>query len=175
METLEAIHTRRSVRSFTDEPVSDEDLQIIIKAAAAAPCGGNAQMWTFISVRDQKRITAMRTLSPGIIGKPTAVIVMCLDQRRSTTDLEGGMDIIPYFDIGAALQNISLASHDIGLGSCAIGSFHPQALVSFFDLPEEVEPVLLVVLGKPRRTPRSPSKLPLEEIHFQEKYEEPNG
>lgn len=175
METLEAIHTRRSVRSFTDEPITDEALQIIIRAAAAAPSHGNAQMWTFISVRNQKRITAMRTLSPGIIGNPTAVIVMCLDYRRSTTDPEGSLDIMPFFDIGAALQNISLASHDIGLGSCAIGSFHTQALVSFFGLPEEVEPVLLVVLGKTRRIPHSPRKRPFEEIHFQEKYEEPNG
>jgi nitroreductase len=175
METLEAIHTRRSVRAFTDEPVSDEELLTVIKAAAAAPSGGNAQMWTFISVRDPKRITAMRALSPGIIGKPTAVIVMCLDQRRRTTNPEGELDIMPYFDIGAALQNISLAAHDIGLGSCAIGSFHPPALAKFFNLPEEVMPVLLVVVGKPRRIPRSPRKLPLEAIHFQERYEEANG
>jgi albonoursin synthase len=175
METLEAIHARRSVRSFTDEPISDESLQIIIEAAVAAPSHGNAQMWTFISVRDQKRITAMRTLSPGIIGNPTAVIVMCLDQRRSTTEQEGSVDIMPFFDIGAAFQNISLAAHDIGLGSCAIGSFHSQALRSFFSLPEEVAPVLLVVLGEPRRIPQSPPKRPVEEIHFQEKYEEPNG
>ena len=175
MQTLEAIHSRRSIRAFTEEPVSDEDLNTIISAAAAAPTGGNAQMWSFISVRNPKRIAAMRALSPGIIGQPTAVIVMCLDQRRRTTNPEGALDIMPFFDIGAALQNISLAAHDIGLGSCAIGSFHPKALSQFFGLPESMEPVLLVVLGTPRRVPRSPRKLPLEEIHFAEKYEEPNG
>lgn len=171
MQTLEAIHTRRSIRAFTDEPVSDEDLLTIIKAGAAAPTGGNAQMWVFISVRDKKRIAALRALSPGIIGLPTAVIVMCLDERRRTAEPEGSLDIMPYFDIGAALQNISLAAQEVGLGSCAIGSFHPGALVSFLNLPEGVKPVLLVVLGKPKRTPKSPRKRPLEEIHFHEKYE----
>jgi nitroreductase len=175
MQTLEAIHSRRSIRAFSEAPVSDEDMKTIIEAAAAAPTGGNAQMWAFISVRNPKRIAAMRALSPGIIGQPTAVIIMCLDQRRRTTNPEGALDIMPYFDIGAALQNISLAAHDLGLGSCAIGSFHPKALGSFFNLPDSVEPVLLVVLGKPRKVPRSPRKLPLEEIHHQEKYEEPNG
>jgi hypothetical protein len=48
-------------------------------------------------------------------------------------------------------------------------------LVQFFSLPEGVNPVLLVVLGTPRKIPRSPRKRPLEEIHFEEKYEEANG
>ena len=170
MQTLEAIHSRRSIRAFTDDPVSDEDLLTIIKAGAAAPSGGNAQMWTFISVRDKKRIAALRSLSPGIIGLPSAVVAMCLDESRRTTNPEGSLDIMPFFDIGAALQNILLAAHDVGLGGCAIGSFHPQALSALLKLPESLEPKLLVVLGKPKKTPRQPRQRPLEEIHFQEKY-----
>ena len=171
MQTLEAIHSRRSIRAFTDDPVSDEDLETIIKAGAAAPSGGNAQMWVFVSVRDKKRIAALRALSPGIIGLPTAVVAMCLDKGRQTTNPESGMDVMQRYDIGAALQNISLAAHDIGLGSCAIGSFHPQAVSSFLKLPDNVEPCLLVVLGKPKVTPRGPRKRPIEEVYFHEKYE----
>jgi nitroreductase len=171
MQTLEAIHSRRSIRAFTDDPVSDEDLETIIKAAGAAPSGGNDQMWIFVSMRDKKRIAALRALSPGIVGKPTAIIAMCLDKRLQTTNPEGSMDVMQRYDIGAALENISLAAHDIGLGSCAIGSFHPQAVSSFLKLPENVEPCLLVVIGKPKAIPRGPRKRPIEEIHFHEKYE----
>jgi len=175
METFDAIHTRRSVRAFTDEPVTDEDLDAIIRAAAAAPSAGNAQMWAFVAVREEKRIKAVQALSPGIIGKPAAVIVMCLDQGRRASIAEGAVDIMPYFDIGAALQNISLAAHDLGLGSCAIGSFHPAGLAGLLNLPDSMQPVLLVTLGTPRKVPRVPRKLPLEEIFFQEQYRESDG
>lgn len=171
MQTLEAIHTRRSIRAFTGDPVSDEDLQTIIEAGAAAPSGGNAQMWVFVSLRDKKRIAALRALAPGIIGVPPAVVVLCLDNRKRTASPEGKLAVMPRYDIGTALQNILLAAHEIGLGGCAIGSFHPEALASFLKLPENVEPCLLVTLGKPKVTPSRPRKRPIEEIHFHERYE----
>jgi albonoursin synthase len=171
METQEAISSRRSIRAFTSDPVTDADMQKIIQAAVSAPNGGNAQMWVFISVRDPKRIAALRTLAPGIIGTPTAVIVMCLNKQRRTASAEGRLAAMPYFDLGAALQNILLAAHDIGLGGCAIGSFHPQGIASFLNLPENVEPCLLVVIGKPRVVPSEPRKRPLNEVYFEEKYD----
>ena len=171
MQTLEAIHSRRSIRAFAADPVSDQDLETIISAAAAAPSGGNAQMWIFISIREKRRIAALRTLAPGIIGLPTAVVVMCLDHSRQTAKPEGKMAVMPRYDIGAALQNILLAAHDVGLGGCAIGSFHEQAISSFLKLPENVEPCLLVVLGKPNVSPSAPRQRPMEEVHFYEKFE----
>lgn len=171
MQTLDAIHSRRSIRAFTADPVSDQDLQTIISAGAAAPSGGNAQMWAFISVREKKRIAALRALAPGIIGLPAAVVVMCLDNSRQTANPEGKLGVMPRYDIGAALQNILLAAHDVGLGGCAIGSFHSQAICSFLKLPENIEPCLLVVLGKPKVSPSAPRQRPIEEIHFYEKYE----
>jgi nitroreductase len=171
MQTLEAIHSRRSIRAFTADPVSDQDLETIINAAAAAPSGGNAQMWVFVSIREEKRIAALRSLAPGIIGLPTAVVVMCLDSSRQTAKPDDELDVMPRYDIGAALQNILLAAHEIGLGGCAIGSFHSQAISSFLKLPARLEPCLLVLLGKPKVSPPAPRKRPIEEIHFYEKYE----
>ena len=171
MQTLETIHSRRSIRSFTPDPVSEGDLLTIIQAAAAAPSGGNAQMWVFISICDPKRIMALRALAPGIIGNPAALIVMCLDLRRRTARPEGRLEVMPYYDLGAALQNILLAAADIGLGGCAVGSLHTEGLRAFLNLPETIEPCLLVTLGKPKVIPRQPSRRPLEEIYFRERYE----
>lgn len=175
MQTLEAIFTRRSVRSFAPDPISDQDLQTIVKAAAAAPSAGNAQMWVFITIRDPQRLAALRALAPGIIGRPTAVIIMCLDHTRQKEKGEGKITNMPFYDIGAAMQNILLTAHDAGLGGCAIGSFHPQGLAAFLRLPESMEPCLLVTLGKPKVTPNSPRKRPLEEVFFEETYEAPDG
>ncbi|GAP40132.1 nitroreductase family protein [Flexilinea flocculi] len=168
METLEAIRTRRSVRSYTSEPIDDADLQKIIEAAASAPSGGNSQSWLFISVCEPKQIARMRAICPGIIGIPSGIIVLCLDFRGQKKEV---LPIIKYLDIGAAMQNILLAAHDLGLGGCAIGSFHVEGVKEFLKIPEQVEPVLLIVLGKPRSIPSAPRKKLLQEIYFQESFE----
>jgi len=175
MQTLEAIHTRRSIRAFTTDPISEDAMLTIVRAAAAAPSGGNAQMWAFIGIREPGRLASLRALCPGIIGKPAGVIVLCLDLRRRTAKPEGQLQVMPYFDIGAAMQNILLAAHDLGLGGCAVGSFHAKGLRAFLNLPEAVEPCLLVVLGRPKFIPASPPKRPLEEIYFSERYEADDG
>jgi nitroreductase len=173
MKTMEAIFTRRSVRSFTPDPVSDEDLQTIIQAAAAAPSGGNAQRRLFVSVRQPRRIAALRALAPGIIGMPPAVLILCLDRRGSPS----GIALSPslYYDIGAALQNVLLTAHDSGLGACPVGSFHPKGVAALLDLPEGVEPYLLLALGKPKFTPPPPHKRSLDEIFYQERFEARHG
>ncbi len=169
METLEAIRTRRSIRSYTSEPLKDADLQKIIEAAVSAPSGGNSQSWLFFSVCEPKRIAGMRAICPGIIGIPSGIIILCLDFRGQKKEV---LPIIKYLDIGAAMQNILLAAHDLGLGGCAIGSFHVEGVKEFLNIPEHVEPILLTVLGKPKSLPSAPKKKPLQEIYFQESYKE---
>jgi nitroreductase len=60
----------------------------------------------------------------------------------------------------------------MGLGGCPIGSFHKAGVASFLRLPKDLEPVLLVTLGRPRVVPSAPRKRPLEEVYFRETYEE---
>jgi nitroreductase len=175
VQTLEAIYTRRSVRAFLDECVSDQQMETIIQAAAAAPSGGNAQMRIFISVRNPRRIAAVRALSPGIIGLPPAVIVLCLDRRNQPGLVHRKELAMADYEVGAALQNILLAAQELGLGACAVGSFHTNGLAAFLNLPEGVEPCLLVVLGKPKLVPPAPFKRKLNEIYFREQFEAGHG
>ncbi|NPV86656.1 MAG: nitroreductase family protein [Anaerolineae bacterium] len=172
MNTLDAILTRRSIRSFTPEPIPNEIMQTIIQAAAAAPSGGNAQNWCFISICDPQRIQALRALSPGIIGNPAAVIVLCIDKDRVTDTKEGDLAQMVLIDLGAAMQNILLSAHALGYGGCAIGSYHKQAVARFLKLPENLDIRLLIVLGKPKHIPKCPPKRALKEIYHQEQYRE---
>lgn len=169
MNTIEAIHARRSIRSFTSDPLSDEDLLILIQAAAAAPSGSNAQAWVFIAIRNPKRLLAVQSLSPGIISKPAAVIVLCADHRQ-TPHFDQTTNLMIAYDIGAALQNILLAATELGLGGCPVASFNKPGLIRLLKLPEGVEPKLLVTIGKPKFIPEKPPKKPLEEIFFEETY-----
>ncbi len=173
MQTLETIFSRRSIRGFTPEPVSDEQMETIIRAGAAAPSGGNAQKRIFLTVRQPQRISALRALAPGIIGLPAAVVILCLDQRDSRPG--EALSVSLHYDIGAALQNILLAAHDAGLGACPVGSFHAKAVAVFLNLPDGVVPCLLVVLGNPIVTLSAPPKRSLDEIYFKEGYKVPHG
>jgi len=172
MQTLDTIFSRRSVRAFTEEALSQETLDTLIRAAAAAPTASNAQPWAFLTVRDPRRLEALRALSPGIIGRPPAVVVMCLDRRRRQLTSEGTFDEMAWIDLGAALENLLLAAHEMGYGGCPIGSFHKSGVTRFLGLPEHLEPVLLVTLGRPRVVPGAPAKRPIEEVYFKESYEE---
>lgn len=174
METLEAIFSRRSIRDFTPEPVSDEALQTILQAAVAAPSGSNAQKRIFITIQNQRRIAALRALAPGIIGIPAAVVVICLDLRANPKEALAAPDPTLQISIGAALQNLLLAAHASGLGACPVASFHEKGLAIFLGLPEGIIPCLLVVVGKPRFIPSAPAKKPLKEVYFQERYEAPD-
>lgn len=173
METLEAIHSRRSVRAFTEEPIPEELLRQALQAAAAAASGGNVQPWGFVLVRDPHRLQALRALAPGIIGQPTALVAICLDAQRAER-LGGALGPrLAWIDIGLATQNLLLAAHDLGLEACPIGSFHRQAVALFLDLPSHVRPVLLIALGYPQAKPPSPGRRPLAEVCFAECWGEP--
>jgi nitroreductase len=170
METLKAIHTRRSVRAFTAEPVPDNLLREVLKAAAASASGGNVQPWGFVLVQEPRRLQALRALAPGIIGEPTAVVAICLDRDRASHKSGLLGECIAWLDIGLATQNILLAAHDLGLGACPIGSFHQAAVALFLELPEQVQPVLLVALGYPAVRPTPPGRRPLDEVCFAEQW-----
>ena len=64
MDVFEAIHTRRSIRKYTDEPVSDEDLQRILAAAMDAPTARNTQCWRFVAINDRALLEAIPAVHP---------------------------------------------------------------------------------------------------------------
>ena len=163
METLDAIKKRRSVREYTADGIPDETLVEIIHAATCAASASNAQAWGFIVVKDPEKLHWLCALSPGIIGKPSAVIVMCsnIDRAYQTYD---------WMSIGTATQNLLLAATDLGIGVCPIGSFHIDSIRHLMKLPEHVKPVLLFALGYPKTIPGPPERRPISEICFADEW-----
>ena len=173
METLEAIHSRHSVRSFTEEPVPKTLLRQVLEAAMRSAIAGNVQPWGFVLVREPHRLKALRSLAPGIIGHPTALVAICLDQQRAK-GLGGALGPnLAWIDIGLVTQNLLLAAHDLGLGACPVGSFHRPSVALILGLPPHVQPVLLVALGYPQTLPPLSERRPLEEVCFVEKWGNP--
>ncbi len=165
METIDAIKGRRSVRKYTDRKIPKEKLEEIMEAAVWSPSASNAQAWEFIVVESNDDIKKTKTFSPGIFGNPAAMIIICRDLKRAyEVGGELGRDILSLMDISMAGQNIMLAAYNLGIGSCAVRSFGISAVKRLYDLPEHINPELLVTLGYPEETPKPPGRRELGEV-----------
>jgi len=166
MDVFDAIRGRRSVRQYRrDGPIDASDIDRLIDAAVWAPSGGNAQSWRFVVVEDGERIRRLRMVSPGMPGPPPCVIAVCQDieqaQRRGA---RLGREKLALCDSAMAAQNILLAAYAAGLGTCVVASFHAEAVQQVLKLPPEVEPILLVAVGRPAETPAAPSRMRKEVV-----------
>jgi nitroreductase len=158
-DLLKLIRERRSIRKFTPQRVSIQEIEELLEAARWAPSGSNAQPWQFVIVIDRGAIEAIKMVSPGLFGDPSALSVMCLNRDRLQSASE-----LHYMDLGAALQNVLLMASSKGLGCCPIASFDVEAVVELLSLPRRIQPVLLVIMGYPDEHPTPPRRLPLNEL-----------
>lgn len=166
---LEVIKGRRSVRSFKPDPIPEEHLKLILEAGLWAPSGGNAQPWEFVLVREKQVIDKIRLFSPGLFGDPYALIVLCVNKNRIKRRDESGKQIA-LMDVAMAAQNMMLEAYYLGVGSCPIASFNKTAIKELLDMPDHVDPVLMVSLGYPEKWPEPPKRRPFEEVVHYEKY-----
>lgn len=160
---MEVIRGRRSVRSFLDREIPSKDLKVILEAGIWAPSGGNIQPWEFILVDDPVLVKKIKLVSPGLYGLPRVLIILCVNKKRCE---KGGRlsESTAVMDVSMAAQNMMLMAYHLGIGSCPIVSFNKLALKQLLDIPEHVEPLLIISLGYPTEWPQPPSRRPLEEV-----------
>jgi nitroreductase len=161
LDVMEAIKARRSIRSFRAGEIRDEDVIKILDAARWAPSGGNRQPLSYIYVKDPQTLRMVKNCSPGFYGDAPSAIVI---------GAQGKLGAIDLLDAGFAAQNILLAAHSLGIGSCAIASFNGDAIKKILNAPDGWEPILLISLGYPDRIPKPPSRKPLSETVFINSY-----
>jgi len=167
LDVFEAIKTRRSIRAFTREEISDEEIEKILDAARWAPSAGNIQPWIFVIVRKPniKRRISEAALNQFFIEEAPVVIVVCADQERSRMGYGNrGVNLYCIQDTAAATQNILLAAHALGLGACWVGAFDEEEVRFILRAPRRVRPVAIVPIGHPAEKPRGIFKRPLSEV-----------
>ena len=168
MDLLKAIVERRSVRSFKADHVPEDRLRRLVEAGIWAPSGGNAQTWRFIIVTDGVSIRRLKMLSPGLLGNPPAVIVICQDiAEAERKGAKLGKEVLSLMDSAMAAQNIILAAYAEGLGTCIVRSFHPGGVQKLLKLSQYVEPQILISVGVPASVPKPP-KRNFDIVSFQE-------
>jgi len=166
-EVLELMKTRRSIRAFAPEPVDREKLKELAEAACWAPTAGNIQPWCFGIVDDAGLIKKIKMFSPGLFGDPAAIFVMCADEEIAMKRAEeAGRDILSRMDVMLASENVALAAHAMGLGTCLIRSFNIPGVSSLLNLPGRFRIELLISVGYPAQSPKPPKRRPLDEVTF---------
>jgi nitroreductase len=149
MDCLEAIATRRSVRKFTDEPVTDAEIDVLLRAAMAAPSAGNQQCWRFIVVRDAETRARLSDSTPygKPMGRAALGIVVLADVTAETFPGNWATDC------AAATENFLLAAHATGLGACWLGVYpgeeRERAVADIVDIPQGMRPFCMIAVGHP--------------------------
>jgi nitroreductase len=167
MDVIEAILTRRSIRKYTGQTVTDEQLEILLKAAMYAPSAVNKQPWHFIIFRNKSVAKKIAEFHPNsyMLKKASLGILVCFDEKLQHDYGYGELDC------SAATQNILLAAHGIGLGAVWIGIIPRENRVTsvkkVFDLPVNIIPFALVAVGYPNEIKSSPERYKKDRIHYE--------
>lgn len=165
MDLFEALYTRRSIRSFTDAPVAEADLEALLRAAMAAPSAGNAQPWHFVVVTERAVLDAIPGIHPyaAMCKTAQAAVIVCA---------ELALEKYPGYwvlDCAAATQNLLLAARGLGIGSVWCGLYPQQermtAMADLLRLPEGILPHALAVLGHPAQEFKKIDRFKPERIH----------
>lgn len=169
MQTLECISTRRSIRKFTDEPVSHETLEKIVEAASFSPSWKNTQIVRYIAIEDQAlkdkiaaECTTGFTYNAGTMNSAPMLIAVTVIKGRCGFERDGSYttsrkDTWQMFDAGIASQTFCLAAHEYGLGTVIMGIFD-DSLSEVLDIPEDRELVNIICIGHPAENPDVPKR-----------------
>lgn len=167
---LENILSRKSVRSFTDQTVSREQIDTLLRAAMAAPTGRDMRPWQFVVLDERDDINRLAQAMPRakMLAECVAVIVVCGDM--SVTDDEGNPSTNWTFDCSAATENLLLMAESMGLGAVWVGVWPYEdrgaAVKEALGLPEHIRPLNLIPVGYPKGDPQPKDKYDADRIYW---------
>ncbi|SET00116.1 Nitroreductase [Methanococcoides vulcani] len=166
--TIETILARRSIREYTEAPVSKDDINTILECGRWAPSGLNNQPWKFIVIQNEDAIRKIAecTHYSKVVLQAKVLIAVYLDQD---TMYHHDKDVLA---IGASIQNMLLACTDLELGAVWLGEIlkKSEQVDVILEVPESFELMAVLAIGHPVEKERSSTRKYLEEITFQEKY-----
>ncbi len=178
MNVYEAIENRRSIRKFKTDPIPEEHLNQILKAACQAPSAGNRQPWRFVVVKDAKTREKLAELADHqtFVGEAPVVIAVFGDPDDSPAGYRQDPMVAYKQDPMIAVEHMCLTAVELGLGTCWIGPASPnydvEEIKRFLGVPERMYMTCLLPLGYPDQAPNAKSRKPREKVIFFERYSE---
>ena len=173
MDVFEAIRTRRSIRKYKDKQVAWSNIVTILQAGKYAPSAGNLQNWKFIVVKsDAKRAAISKACldQEWMEIAPIHIVVVAEPKKAERYYGTRGARLYTIQNCAAAIENMLLTAHSLGLGACWIGAFDEDELWRVLGLPEEVSVQGIITIGYADEVPEAPPKHRIEHIMFFEKW-----
>jgi nitroreductase len=170
-ELKEAIKKRQSIRDYEDRPVPEDKLLKVLEAARLAPSASNRQPWKFIVVREPKRRQELARAAGGQIHVAKAPLVIAAVATMPEYVMRCGVPAYAV-DLAIAVDHMTLAAVDEGLGTCWIGAFSQEKARNILRVPENYLIVTLLTLGFPKQTEGSKIRKCMDEIACYETFRE---
>ncbi|AEH60393.1 nitroreductase [Methanosalsum zhilinae DSM 4017] len=166
--TIDTILSRRSVREFKEKEIDDVVVEQILEAGRWAPSGLNNQPWRFMVIKSNNTIEKLSKLThyTDVVKNAPLLIAIFLDQDSSYNYVKDVQAI------GAAIQNMLLASVELGTGSVWLGEIlnQKEKVNEVLDAPSSLELMAIIAIGYPVEKDRTSARKPLEELVYYEKY-----
>ena len=165
------IMTRTSIRQYTNEPVSQQDVETLLRAGMAAPTAVNAQPWHFIAITDKAKLKELAATNRrgSMIEQAALAIVVCGNMDKA---MKGKGQAYWIQDCSAATENILLAAHGLGLGAVWTGLYpmddRVTAVSQVLHLPQTIIPLCTIVIGHPAESPEPKNKWKPENVSYNE-------
>jgi nitroreductase len=163
VEYAELIRKRYSVRAYKDDPVEEEKLQQVLEAARLAPTAANRQPFRIVVLHTEGRQEELLRIYPREwFARAPLVLCVCALPEQGWVRMDGKR----YTDVDAAIvmDHLILAATDLGLGTCWIAAFNPEAARQVLHLPAGVEPIVFTPLGYAADPARPKERKPLGDL-----------
>lgn len=166
METIKAVMTRRSVRQFLKEKISDDVVEKLLRAAMSSPTAKNTQSWRFVVIDDERLLKKVATFHPHAKMAAEAPLgIVCCHDMSAEEIIEYGIQ-----NVSAAIENMLIMARDMELGAVWIGLYpRKERVVEFrqmLALPEHILPISLVVFGHTDIKQAEVDRFDAEKIHY---------
>ena len=174
MTAKECIKGRRSIRSFTDQPVSHELLADIVETASYAPSWKHSQIARYVAVEGELKAKVAECTSAyprngEIINNAPMVVAVTIVKNRSGFERDGSFsthrgESWQMFDAGVASEAFCLAAFEQGLGTVIMGIFDDDKVAEVLNIPEDRDVIALIPIGYPAEAPTAPRRKPVSEL-----------
>lgn len=161
-DRLAVLFARRSIRAYTDEPVSEADLKSLLEAGMAAPSGSNRKPWRFVAVTERETLRALAEAHPygKMVAKAGAAIVVCGEPSVSKWWVQ---------DCSAATENILIAAVALGLGAVWVGCHgspeREEAIRGVLGIPDSISVLSLLAVGHPAEAKEARTQYDPKRVH----------
>ena len=165
------IMTRTSIRQYTSEPVSKENIETLLRAGMAAPTAVNRQPWHFVVINSKEKLAELAGDSPrgGMLKQAALAIVVCGNMEKALPGQGQGFWVQ---DCSAATENILLAANALGLGAVWTGIYPDEnrasSVAKVLKLPQSYIPLCTIVIGHPAEQPQPKDKWKPENVSYNE-------